>query len=189
MSWPRNAQRNTIFGSAIPTILLNSKSAPKKPKRGHNISQTTLSQMKKATETIISSVTSNSSCSTNLGVKHLEVTPRKSQHFKISIRRASKSFNQIPISAMKLVETLKSKNFAPKYDPIKSSVKSTLSKFFSSNSRGKLSKNNSSNKNSGSLSVSGNLKSLNSLNVANSKDYTLYSRHVPRFETKASEVW
>lgn len=93
---------------------------------------------------------------------------KKSNHFRINVRRASKSFNEIPASVKKLMSYIKSHHKPQEEDVYKRQAKSNLSAFFSEN---KSSKNHSKKSRfatrlkSGTNSVSENLRSVSSVNM------------------------
>lgn len=65
-------------------------------------------------------------------VQDQNLLQRPSEHFNIQVRRASKSFTNIPASVQEMISMLK-KDSKKEPDPYKRNVKSTLSKFFSKN--------------------------------------------------------
>lgn len=100
---------------------------------------------------------------------------KKSDHFRINVRRASKSFNEIPTSVKKLVSYIKSHHKPQDQDVYKRQAKSNLSAFFSEN---KSSKNHSkkskfaSQLKSGTKSFSENLQSVSSVNMISMVKHT-----------------
>lgn len=86
---------------------------------------------------------------------------RKSSHFKINIKRASKSFSKLPSDIVKLVEALKTQD--KDEDIYKRNVKSTLCQFFSKNKSLRRKNTKSSNLQSYSNSLSDIRKSAKTL--------------------------